>query len=160
MKLLTQTFGCAKKNIFIVIIVCSLCTRAAPQLWGRRGQREWQPCVQNTAHCAKDKLEEFFFLFFRNRPAHSLRLAACLWRALIHHKLRPPLKYSVEQMVLKHDCSPPPPSHTCHVEPGEQYTHILRNSRYKHEKGDKPKSSHTVCSKCCRKCWHKWKTGL
>ena len=73
--------------------------------WTRR-TREREPCAQNTAHCAREKLEEFFF--FRNRPAHSLRFAVCLWRALVHHKLRPPLKYSEEQMVLKHDCSPPP----------------------------------------------------
>ena len=98
--------------------------------WTRR-TREREPCAQNTAHCAREKLEEFFF--FRNRPAHSLRFAVCLWRALVHHKLRPPLKYSEEQMVLKHDCSPPPThgatstahtlSHT-HTHSGTQDTNI------------------------------------
>lgn len=100
--------------------------------WTRRA-REREPCAQNTAHCARDKLEEFFF--FRNRPAHSLRFAVCLWRALVHRKLRPPLKYSEEQMVLKHDCSPLP-----HMERRTQHTHThtLRHTRYKHKHGDMP----------------------
>lgn len=72
---------------------------AVPLGWG---DKEWEPCMLNTAHCVRKKLEEFF----RNRPAHSLHFAVCPWRAFVHHKLRPPLKYSEEQMVLKHDCSP------------------------------------------------------
>lgn len=42
-------------------IICSTSIGAPPELLdGEEKKKEWEPCVQNTAHCASEKLKEFF----------------------------------------------------------------------------------------------------
>lgn len=75
---------------------------------GGCGGGEWEPCMQNTAHCVK--VEEFF----SPEQARSQLAFCCLPVTRVGPpQAKPPpthtLKYSEEQMVLKHDRSP---SHT------------------------------------------------
>lgn len=103
-KALTQARDCAKKNIFIVNIV----RRASPWLLDRAIKNG--NLVHRTLPIVRGRNWRIFFFFFF--PEQALLTACALLFACdvrwSNHKLRPPLKYSEEQMVLKHDCSPPP----------------------------------------------------
>ena len=153
LKLLTQTVNWAKKNIFIVNIICGLCTRASPGSW--RGKKN-EDLVYRTLPIVRGRN---WRNFSGTGPLTACALLFSCDARLVHHKLRPPLKYSEEQMVLKHDCSP---SHTCHAElrwaqcATQAHTHTYTHThshRYKHKHWVMPISSHTVCPRYCREFW-------
>ena len=135
-KRLTQTIDCAKKNIFIVNIICGPRTRAPPRLLDEANKRKGTLCTEHCPLCEGETGGIFFF----PEQARS-QLALC---CLPVTRVGPPQAKAPTKILRGADGLKTwllPPSHTWSDEHSTHtltHTHTLRHTRYKHKHGDMP----------------------